>query len=194
MSEDSQEELAECLDTTGVPEPVEQSRVGDESDCEDSLAHDTQVVAAVAAEIECLPDTVGLGADVAPSGPQASASSAAASSSEAPVPAPLPEAIQPWDRLTPISRLGYYYDETGRSVMRVQRGAPARSITVNCYRHPSCRLLLMERACTDDEGLKRWLYEVPSAPSGAPTAQRQELAKQHMALGKARWMKGAGQK
>lgn len=93
---------------------------------------------------------------------------------------------QPWERLGEVSAYGYVYDGA-RSVMRVQRGKPARSVSVSCYLHPACTLLLTQALCPSDAVLKQWLFEVEAAPPGAPSAERKELARQHMALGRARW-------
>lgn len=94
--------------------------------------------------------------------------------------------LPPWEQMSEVSRSGYVnYD--GRTVMRVQRGKPTGRLTLTCYRHTRCNLLLnLDRAPTD-EALKRWLFEVEPNPPGASKELRQELAKQHMGLAKTRW-------
>ena len=89
------------------------------------------------------------------------------------------------------SPMGYYYLD-GRSVLRVQRGAPPKSITINCYRHPNCRMLLGESRCPpDDEEFKAWFFQVEAPRPGASADDRKELAKLHMKLGRDRWSAAA---
>ena len=117
--------------------------------------------------------------------------SGSASSSAAPAP-PAPaggsgDDDAPWNELSEVSPLGYVYDKTPRSVLRVQRGKPSRSTTINCYRHPSCRLLLRESETPADIELLKWLYEVPAATNTMTREERKALAERHVAIGRARW-------
>lgn len=113
---------------------------------------------------------------------------AAASSGGVPVAAGQElEPLQPWLALGEVTKQGYIYDATPRSVMRIQRGKPKRSVTINCYYHPSCSMLLTEDRCPDDMTLKRWLYEVPPAPPGCSRDEAKRLAEEHMTAGKSRW-------
>lgn len=98
-----------------------------------------------------------------------------------------PAPAEPWRDLGPVSPMGYVYNAELRSVLRIQRGKPKRSVTVNCYFHSSCKLLLTEDRCPDDDTLKRWCCEVPPPAPGASRDERHALAQQHMALGKGRW-------
>lgn len=95
-------------------------------------------------------------------------------------------APMPWEGLQGGSKLGYWY-MNGRTVMRIQRDNPRGSTTVNCYVHSGCRLLLSNARCPEDSVLKRWLFETPPAPDGAPAAVRASFAQQHMQLAKSRW-------
>ena len=102
------------------------------------------------------------------------------------VPIPPPEA---WTLMSEVSSLGYIYHD-GRSVMRIQRGKPQHSVTVNCYHHPGCRMLLSEKMCPSDSILKQWFWEVEAPAIGASAAIRKQLAESHMRMGKARWQVG----
>ena len=84
------------------------------------------------------------------------------------------------------SSLGYCY-MGGRSVLRIQVGKPKHSTTVNCYHHPSCKLLLSLSRCPDITTLKAWFLEVPKPPAGATGPEKKALARRHMQLGNSRW-------
>lgn len=71
--------------------------------------------------------------------------------------------------------------------MRVQRGKPQGRCTVNCYLDARCSLLLNLNRAPSDAELCKWLYAVPAAPPGAPSSEVKELAREHMAIGKAKW-------
>lgn len=118
-----------------------------------------------------------------PQGVSGAGSSADAPPRVAQPPVPVDE---PWLALGDVTAMGYVYDQT-RMVMRVQRGKPKNSVTINCYRHSGCRMLLTERRCPDDAALKRWLFEVPRAPPGSSREEERRLASEHMAIGKGRW-------
>lgn len=98
-----------------------------------------------------------------------------------------PVVREPWMDLGPVTALGYVYDSTPRSVLRIQRGKPKNSVTINCYLHTGCRMLLTEARCPDDDTLKRWLFEVPAPTPGMQKEELANLAQQHMSLGKGRW-------
>lgn len=103
-----------------------------------------------------------------------------------------PEAATPaLAELTDPSSLGYMY-LNGRSIARVQYGKPKKSVTINCYRHPGCRLLLSESRCPDLSELKRWVFAVEAPEPGATQQDKKELAKQHMALGRESWFANKG--
>jgi hypothetical protein len=83
----------------------------------------------------------------------------AASSSSAPHPSPVVDPIPgaAEDPLALVAELqlgqaGYVYLR-GRHVLRIQRGKPANSVTVNCYRHPGCILCIRQHKCPDDDTL-----------------------------------------
>lgn len=145
---------------------------------------DPETMEAVIAETEAVADNVGLaGEDAAECGRASSSGDAGSAHVHAETVSP---PSHPSDSLSDPSPMGYIY-EACRSVMRIQRGKPSGSVTVNCYRHPGCHLLLSQSRCPDDSTLKRWLFEVDPAPAEATTAERQALARRHMALAKARW-------
>lgn len=102
-------------------------------------------------------------------------------------PAPVQQVVERWQMLGPMSGAGYISNEEMRTVLRIQRGKPKKSVTVNCYLHPGCKLLLTEARCPDDEALRRWLYDVPAAAPGASKEDNRRLAEQHMQAGKSRW-------
>lgn len=95
---------------------------------------------------------------------------------------------RPWDRLTaPSPVAGYVCDETGRSVMRIQRDKPQGRCTITCFKHARCSLLLNMSRTPPDSDLFKWLFEVEAPPPGATKEDKKELASRHIALGKARW-------
>ena len=108
---------------------------------------------------------------------------------EADEPPPPPE-LEPWEETSDPSPLGYCYYR-GRQVLRIQRGKPAHSVSISCYRHNSCTLLLGMTRCPPDHILKQWCFEVEANPPGATRAARVALAREHMALGKGRWSAAA---
>lgn len=117
-------------------------------------------------------------AEAAGSSAEASADADVVAAHEVPKP--------PEELMTDPSPMGYVYEE-GRSVMRVQRGKPARSVTITCYRHSKCTMLLTEARCPSDLELNRWSLAVPAAPQGCSVEESRVLAAQHMALGKGQW-------
>lgn len=94
--------------------------------------------------------------------------------------------LEPWQRMTPPSAAGYIYFE-GRSVMRIQRNKLVGRLTLTCYRHPQCNMLINLDRAPPDEVLKQWLFEVGAPEEGASKEDRKALAKEHMRIGKARW-------
>ena len=81
---------------------------------------------------------------------------------------------------------GYVYMGP-RSVMRIQRGKPANSVTVTCYRHRNCHICLTQANCPSDLVLKQWLFDVPATPEGASVDANRELALRHMQIAKDKW-------
>lgn len=94
--------------------------------------------------------------------------------------------VPPWAMLSAVSATGYVYDGM-RSVLRIQRGKPQGSVTISCYKHAGCRLLVSIARCETDEEIKKWYFEVGPPPEGASSADKKALAKRHMDLGKAKW-------
>ena len=89
------------------------------------------------------------------------------------------------------SAMGYVLHD-GKSVMRILRGNPKNSMSVKCYRHPSCSFLLPLRLAPSDEDLVRWLFAVPEDKS-ASAEVRKQLAGQHVALAN-KWKQPAARK
>ena len=118
---------------------------------------------------------------------------AAPGPSDALPPPPAPPPPERWETLTGPNAAGYYKEDF-RDRLRVQRGKPVNSCTVNCYFHPNCKLLLaMSRTPPDDE-LKRWLFAVRIPSPEESRDVRQALAKEHSALGYSKWGAKAGRK
>lgn len=153
---------------------------------------DPSVAEAVAEQVSTEADAAGLAMETAEAGGAASSSSSGALPSDGLVLGDAAASVAPWERLPPPTPLGYIYDG-GRSIMRIQRGKPARSVTVNCYVHSRCTMLLQESRCPSDEELKKWLFSVGPPPPGASAAEVKDLAARHMALGKAKWTKKGSQ-
>lgn len=95
--------------------------------------------------------------------------------------------VQPWEKLIGPSPIAGYVSDGQRSVMRIQRGKPKNRVTVTCYRHRKCGLLLNEDRCPPDSELLKWVYEVEATPGDAEPEVSKALSAQHIALGKARW-------
>lgn len=93
---------------------------------------------------------------------------------------------EPWTLMEGPSTSGYVYFE-GRSVMRIQRGAPVGRLTLSCYRHPKCNLLINLNRAPADEVLKQWFFEVDAPPPNATASERKELGQRHLKLARSRW-------
>lgn len=187
MSDGSAEELAECLAPAEADERPETSMGSGDNDLEltATAVVDKRVAEALLSELSGIAEPDGAANEIA-LGAAAASSGAASSSDVAPADPPAPAEAAPWEELSERSALGYFYFR-GRSVMRVQRGKPARSVTVSCYRHSRCTMLLTESRCPDDEALKKWLFAVDAPAPGASSAEAKALALEHMALGKGQW-------
>lgn len=151
---------------------------------------DPQTIGSVTAGLEALVPDIGLepsgagsSSDVVAFGAAAPPEAAAEAAAEAPAES------RPWEEVSDPSPMGYCY-LGGRSVLRIQRGKPANSVTVNCYRHSGCHLLLAASRCPSDAVLKQWLFEVDQLPPGASPAERRAMAQRHMNMAKSRWSKG----
>ena len=159
---------------------------------------DEEVATLVSAGVAEVAEKVGLADDDAEVGHvgtgASSSSSGVVGDLGEPPPLPPPTAAPPTppmpiDRLSPVSPLGYVYLDN-RSIMRIQRGKPKKSITVNCYRHPSCGFLCAEWRIETNRPLFEWLFEVPE---GVTREEKKALAAEHTRIGKQRWTgKGSG--
>lgn len=195
MTSESEGELAEFFESADIEcqrRIVLEGAGAEVLDVPSLVQVDPAVAEVVAGEVSAQAGGAGLASE------PLEASTGASSSSGDAMPAPaftgveVPSPIAPWDQLSPVTSSGYVYLE-GRSVMRIQRGKPARSVTVNCYRHPRCTMLLQESMCPSDDELKRWLFMVEPPPLGCTTAESREFAARHMAIGKAKWTKKGSQ-
>eukprot|EP00959_Pyramimonas_sp_CCMP1952_P119989 2508830-Pyramimonas_sp.AAC.1 len=93
---------------------------------------------------------------------------------------------QPWELLSAMSKEGYVAYRN-RSVIRIQRGRPAKSTTVTCFRHTGCRLCITESRCPSDEELCKWLFELPQDQAGYDRGTKRARATAHMNSAKERW-------
>ena len=101
-----------------------------------------------------------------------------------PVLNPIPPTVEPWDEIPipPVS--GYVYRE-GRHIMRIQRGKPtATSVTVNCYQHPRCSIVVPVRRVADNKMLVRWYFSMPPCPEGMSRADKAQMTIDHKEKGK----------
>lgn len=130
---------------------------------------------------------VDVGLDEEGAGSASSSGAPVASGSADPLPAAADLPVAPWEGVSDPSQITGYMQLDGRTIGRVQYGKPKNSVTINCYRHPNCRLLIAESRCPPLPVLKQWLLEVEAAPEGATQAMRSELAKQHAAIGRQKW-------
>ena len=111
----------------------------------------------------------------------------AASSGSSAVPATLGR-NEPWRDLAPPDAFGYVHTiSTGRGRMRIQRGKPKGRVSISCFRHTGCRLLLNEARCPPDEALFQWLFEGPDEQVGDSREVKRRLAEAHMKSAKDRW-------
>ncbi len=94
--------------------------------------------------------------------------------------------VEPWRLLGEVTKMGYVYDDEPRSVLRIQRGKPRFSVTVTCYKHRGCHLLLTEARAPSDDVLKQWLFEVPATPKEATVAENKTLSERHRAIARDR--------
>lgn len=147
---------------------------------------DDQTSSVVAAELADIVGDIGLETEA----PVANAGSTSASSngiaelpageSEAPPPPP------PWRCMEGPSSSGYVYYQ-GRGVMRIQRDKPPGRLTLSCYRHTRCNMLINLSRAPDDDTLKQWLFEVEPNPPGSTPEERTALARKHLGSARARW-------
>lgn len=150
---------------------------------------DESTVAAISAGLEEAGEALELN-PVAQVELQGANNASAGSAEQPPAEAPHEEVSAPplpdWQRMVGPSSSGYVYLD-GRAVMRIQRGRPAGRLTLSCYRHTGCSMLInIDRAPTDDE-LKKWFFEVePNAPE-SKKEERKEMTKTHLSLARARW-------
>lgn len=86
------------------------------------------------------------------------------------------------------SEAGYVYFE-GRSVKRIQRNKPACRLTLTCYKHPKCNLLINLDRAPPDEELKKWFFEQDAAPPGSDKATAVEIGRRHLQTARGRWIK-----
>lgn len=99
------------------------------------------------------------------------------------------EPKEPWQELTEPSVSGYVYGPHGRSVMRIQRGKPVGRVTVDCFRHAGCHLLINEGRCPSNQELFKWLFEVDvGSPATDSKEARRKLTAEHLKLAKDRWV------
>ena len=102
-----------------------------------------------------------------------------------------PPPPEPWQEVSDPGSSGYCYYK-GRQAIRIQRGKPnANSVSISCYRHTSCTMLLSASRCPPDSTLKQWLFEVEATPAGASDELKAALRRRHMQLGKDRWSAAA---
>lgn len=144
----------------------------------------TEVVAAGLEDVPGVVDDVG---DPSP-GLASASSSCGPVAEEEPMVDEAPPPLPPCDRMEGPSSSGYVYFE-GRSAMRIQRNRPLGRLTLSCYKHPKCTLLVnLDRAPTDED-LKRWFFEGEAAPPGSDKNICIELGRKHLQAAKDRWVK-----
>lgn len=91
-----------------------------------------------------------------------------------------------WETLPPPSASGYVYSG-GRMVCRIQRDKPKGSVTISCYRHRGCSLMVSQKKAPEDAAVFRWLYEVTESARDSSAEENRVLRDRHMALGRAAW-------
>lgn len=137
---------------------------------------------ALAVEETFVEDQAPAGDGAAGDGPASAPSDEPASSSDAIVAPPAP-----WASLVgPSPASGYVYD-AGRSIARIQRGKPLKRVTITCYRHPGCSVLVNEDRAPTDQAVFEWLFSMPAADPQMPAAERKELTTKHKASARAMW-------
>lgn len=99
---------------------------------------------------------------------------------------PPPQPSPDWEAMSGPSASGYVYFG-GRSVLRIQRGKPKGRVTVNCYKHRGCHVLINESKAPSDDELKRWLFEVDASGPEDPLEMWKAAAQKHMQSARARW-------
>eukprot|EP00959_Pyramimonas_sp_CCMP1952_P457319 9474729-Pyramimonas_sp.AAC.1 len=168
------DDMTELLDTWG----------GNQEDHHDERPDDGEIdlddphPAHVGALAKMYEDAAG-GADV-PSG------GADAGVEDGPLAEDVAEPPQPWEQLGEPSASGFVAYKN-RTIMRIQRGRPAKSVTVTCYRHTGCSLCITETRCPADQELFKWLFEGDPNNDGDSKDQRREKARIHMDSAKSRW-------
>lgn len=93
----------------------------------------------------------------------------------------------PWAQLGPPSATSGYVYFGGRSICRIQRGRPANKVTITCYRHPGCSVLVNAARAPVDVDVYKWLFEIEPATTDMSTPVRQALTARHKAIARERW-------
>ena len=105
-----------------------------------------------------------------------------------PTDVPVPSATEEFfQSCSSRSDLGYIY-RNGRSILRIQRSKPRRgSVTITCYLHVACQLLVSESRCGDDRNIVQWYFEGEAPSATATSKEAKELKQKHLDLGRQRW-------
>jgi len=180
MSESDVEELEDVYEQIALVTPGAEafhSDVADASVGDGVLDSDVVAEAFVSAAADAFLDEGEVDNESVVEAAAAHDAATASSSSAAP---------QPWQLLGEPSEVGYVYCE-GRSICRIQRGKPAGRVTVTCYRHPGCNLLLNMSRAPENIDIYRWLFQVEAATPEMTKEERTALRGQHTAMGKAMW-------
>lgn len=176
--------LGEDVDPANAPDKVIGDVVDEVPEVLMRPVASEETTRAIADKLSLMVDEVGLGADDGETvAGNASASSDAPAAESVAEDAPPP---QPWEAATGPSTSGYVHHQ-GRSVLRIQRGKPKGRVTITCYQHTKCNLLVnIERAPSDDV-IKRWAFEVDATPRGASKEEAKALRDSHVKMAKDRW-------
>lgn len=150
---------------------------------------DEATVAEVTAIFEETAEAVVLSSDLQPGEPSSASAPSASAADEHQSPTadqlPPPPPLL-WQQLIGPSASGYVYLD-GRAVMRIQRGKPTGRLTLSCYRHTRCSMLINLDRAPSDETLKQWLFEVEPTPPDSSKEARQTLTKRHLDLARSQW-------
>lgn len=111
----------------------------------------------------------------------------AGSGDEAPLAQDAPPPPSPWSSCVGPSQVGGYVYDGGRSILRIQRGGPAKRVTISCFRHPSCSILVNESRAPPDLEIFQSFFEVEATTPEMSGQERRGLTARHKALARARW-------
>ena len=93
----------------------------------------------------------------------------------------------PWARFTRICPITGFVYLDGRVQCRIRHGNPKNKVSVTCYKHTGCKLIINGSRYPGDDVIYSWLFEFPEDVPGMTIAERHAARDRHIEVAKARW-------